>query len=79
MLDGFWAFLKDPANQAVLGWICGGLAALAAGAWAVIRFFAGKGGDDPAPTVKAENKSVASGHDITNSPINIDTRHSGKR
>jgi hypothetical protein len=29
MFDGFRTFLKDPTNQAVLGWICGGIAAVA--------------------------------------------------
>jgi hypothetical protein len=29
MLDVFWAFLKDPANREVLGWIGAGVVAIA--------------------------------------------------
>ena len=76
MLDGVWTFLRDPANQATLGWIGAGIAAVAGGCWAVIRFFAGKGDGDPPPAVRADNKSVAIGRDSSGS-INIDTRHSG--
>jgi hypothetical protein len=35
-----WDFLKDPDNQKVIGWLCGGIAAVAAGLWVVIKFFA---------------------------------------
>lgn len=78
MLDNSWAFLKDPANRAVLGWICGGIAALAGGVWAVIKFLSNKGEDRHLPPIRADKGSVAIGHD-SNAPINIDTRHSGKR
>jgi hypothetical protein len=73
MLDSLLVFLKDPANQAVLGWIGGGIAAVAAATWAVIKFFAKKDGP------KADRGSVAVGRDNTNSPIAIDNRRSGKR
>jgi hypothetical protein len=33
-----WNFLKD--NQAILSWIGGGIAAVAAGSWAVVKFVA---------------------------------------
>ena len=79
MSDGFWGFLSNSDNQATLGWIGAGIAAVATAAWAVIRFLAGKGPGDSVPSVKADNKSVAIARDNNNSPINIDTRQSGKR
>jgi hypothetical protein len=78
MLDDFWAFLKDPANRAMLGWIGTGIVAIASGLWAVIRFYSKKGKDGSTPSARADGKSVAIGRDNTNSPINIDTRSSGK-
>ena len=38
-----WAFLSDPQNRDVLGWLGGGLVVVAGGAWAVIKFFASSG------------------------------------
>jgi hypothetical protein len=69
MLDGFWAFLKDPANRAVIGWIGAGIVAIASGLWAVVRFYARKGdGGSPPGTIRADRSSVAIGRDNTNSP-----------
>ena len=79
MLDGFWAFLKDPANRAVLGWIGAGVVTVVGGLWAVIRFYAKKREGGSTPGVRADGKGVAIGHDNINSPINIDTHSSGKR
>jgi hypothetical protein len=73
MLDNLWAFVQDQANRVVLGWIGGGIAAVAVAAWAVIKFFAKKDG------VRADRGSVSAGRDITNSPIKIDPPRSGKR
>lgn len=74
MFDGIWAFLKDSANQAVLGWIGGGVVVVVGGFWAVVRFYASRGDDKAMQSVRAEGKSVAAGCSINNSPINIDTR-----
>lgn len=68
MLDTLLAFLKDPANKAVLGWIGGGIAAVAAAAWTVFKFFASKDAG-----VTAKTGSVAVGGDNTQSPITINT------
>jgi hypothetical protein len=73
MLYNLWAFVQDPANRVVLGWIGGGIAAVAVAAWAVIQFFAKKDG------VRADRGSVAAGRDIANSPIKIDPSRSEKR
>jgi hypothetical protein len=73
MLDSLLVFLKDPINQAMLGCIGGGIAAIAAGGWAVMKFFAKKDG------IRADRSSVAVGRDNINSSIKIDTRHSDKR
>jgi hypothetical protein len=72
MFEAVWTFLKDPANQAVLTWIGGGIVVVAGGLWAVVKFFAKKeDAGDTKPRVKAEGGSVAAGGNIKNSPINI--------
>ena len=63
MLDDALAFLKDPANRAVLAWLGGGVVAAAAGFWSVIKFFAAK------PAIRADAGSVAIGRNNTNNPI----------
>jgi hypothetical protein len=80
MLSSVWDFVKDPNNQAVLSWMGGGIAAVAAGIWAVVRFRA-KNGDDKSskPGVSADRGSVAAGGNIVGSPVNIDARDSSKR
>jgi hypothetical protein len=78
MVDTFWMFLKDPANQALLGWICGGIAAVAGGAWAVVKFYSKKP-EDAQPRVHAAERGVAIGRDNTNSAINIGPRSVEKR
>jgi hypothetical protein len=78
MLDNIWAFVKDPANRAVLTWIGGGIVVVAGGLWAVLKFFT-KGDDgDAKPSVKAEEGSVAIGGDNKKSPINIGARSRSK-
>ncbi len=79
MLDVVWAFLKEPANREALGWVGAGIVAVAGGLWAVVRFYSKKDKAGSTPSVRADGKSVAIGRDNTNSPINIDTRSSGKR
>jgi hypothetical protein len=52
MLGGIWPFLKDHDNLAVLGSIGAGIAAIAAGAWAVFTYFDKKKEKGPsAPSV----------------------------
>ena len=79
MLNAFWAFLKDPANREALGWMGGGIVAVAGGLWAVIGFYTKKGKGGRTPGVRADQKSVAIGRDNINSAVNIDTYSSGKR
>lgn len=79
MLDVFWTFLKDPANREALGWVGAGIVAVAGGLWAVVSFYSKKGDGGSKSNIRADKKSVAIGRDNTNSPINIDTRSSGKR
>ncbi len=85
MLDAFWTWLKDPANQQTLGWIGGGLVAVVGGIWVVVQFFAKKEGDrgsapsvraddrGSAPNVRADRGGVAAGGNISNSPINTNS------
>jgi hypothetical protein len=75
MFSSIWDFLKDASNQAVLSWIGGGIAVIAAGIWAVIKFTAKYEGQKPSkPRVSADHGSMAAGRDIT-----INRRGSSKR
>ena len=74
MTNGVWAFLSDPANREVLGWIGGGIVAAAGGAWAVIKFSA-----ENRPSVTADHGGVAIGRDNRDSQIHTGTRGSGRR
>jgi hypothetical protein len=51
MLSSVWDFVKDPDNRVVLSWIGGGIAAIAAAIWAVIRFRARDGDHKPSNRV----------------------------
>jgi hypothetical protein len=74
MLSSIWDFLKDGSNQAVLSWIGGGIAVIAAGIWAVIKFRVKNGDQKPSkPSVSADRGSMAAGRDIS-----INTRGSSK-
>jgi hypothetical protein len=78
VFSSIWDFLKDPANQAVLGWIGGGIAAVAAGIFAVFKFRANKGDHEPPkPSVSADHGSVAAGRDISGA-INMNARGSSE-
>jgi esterase/lipase superfamily enzyme len=71
LVVGIWQFLKDTANLAII-------TAMAAGAWAVITFFAkNREKGSTAPSVKADHGGVAAGRDITG-PVNTDTRDDSK-
>jgi hypothetical protein len=80
MFSSIWDFVKAPDNQAALNWIGGGVAAVAAAIWAVVKFRADKGDRQPSkPSVSADRGSVAAGGDFSNSPVNIDTSGNTKR
>ena len=71
-MDDLWALLGDPRIQATLSWVGGGLAVLAGGVWAVVKFLAGqKGGGGAAPPppasveVLADRGGVAAGRDVS--------------
>jgi hypothetical protein len=66
MLSSIWDFLKDPNNRTIISWVGGGLAAVAAGSWAVIKFMAKKGDQKPSqPIVSADRGGIAAGRDIS--------------
>ena len=79
-MSSIWEFVKDPDNRVVLSWIGGGIAALAAGIWAVVKYMT-KNGDHKSskPSVSADRGSVAAGGDIKGSEINIGPRDGSKR
>jgi hypothetical protein len=70
-VDDLWALLGDPRIQATLSWVGGGLAALAGGAWAVVKFLASqKSGGGAAPSAAsveamADRGGVAAGRDVS--------------
>jgi len=64
MFETALAYVKDPANRAILAFLGAGIAAVAAALWAIIRFFVAK------PTTRADNGSVAiGGHNTGNVTI----------
>jgi hypothetical protein len=66
-VETLWAFFSDPDNQRTLAMIGAGLAALAGGLWAVIKFFFPRSsGDKPAPStsVTADRGGIAAGRDV---------------
>jgi hypothetical protein len=72
MLSSTLDFLKD--NQAVLGWIGGGVVAVVTGIWAVVKFIAKNDDQKPSkPSVNADRGSIAAGRDIS-----VSTRDSSK-
>ncbi len=68
-------FLRDEGNRALLGWIGGGVAAMAAGIWAVFKFYADRSKPSPPPSqsIQVQNGNViGSGPNATfNAPINV--------
>jgi hypothetical protein len=72
-MSDLWAFLGDPQNRAVLGWLGGGLVVLAGGAWTVVKFLARGKGDDAEPAappsgtveVLADRGGVAGGGNVS--------------
>jgi hypothetical protein len=64
-MDTVWRFITD--NQATLGWLAGGLAVVAGGVWAVLKFFLNREKPRPVSSIAG----VAAGRDIRDSPIKI--------
>jgi hypothetical protein len=69
------AFLRDEGNRSLIGWIGGGLVALAAGVWAVFTFYVDHSKPPPPPataTVEQKGTGIASGRDTNiNAPVTI--------
>lgn len=74
MLADIWSFLQDENNRAVLAWIGGGVVAVIAAVWAVLKLILSRRTwrSAPAPTVTATHGGITAGRDIRNT--NIDTR-----
>jgi hypothetical protein len=74
-MSSIWEFVKDPDNRAVLSWAGGGIVALAAGVWVIVKFLMRNSNHKPSePSVIADRGSVAAGGDIKGSNINIGQR-----
>ncbi len=51
-MSELWAFVADPANQATLAWLGGGLVTFAGGLWTVVTYFRPRPAA-PAPTARS--------------------------
>ncbi len=67
----FWTFLRDANNRALLGWLGGGVIAVAGAFGAIFKFaYSRKDEKSPlAPPVSATLGGVAAGRDIRDSKI----------
>jgi hypothetical protein len=68
-MEAIWAFFKDPSNLAALTWLGSGVSAIAAGVWAVVRFFSERdrkssGGQAAGRSVRAQSRGIAAGGDV---------------
>ena len=63
-LETLWTFLSDPDNQQTLAWLGGGLAIVAAGFWAVIKFNLSRSSASSKPSISADRGSIAAGRDV---------------
>jgi hypothetical protein len=73
-MNRLWQFLRDKHNQQVLGWLGGGLVALATGLWVVVvYFFPLQKSPEPQasaiPNVQADCGGVAIGGNVSGSTI----------
>lgn len=76
VMNAFWGFLRDKHNQQVLGWLGGGLVALATGLWVVVvAFFPALNSSEPQsaepmpPAAQADCGGVAIGGNVSGSTI----------
>jgi hypothetical protein len=62
-----WEWLSDPQVQKTLGFVGGGIAAVIAGGWAVVKFVLGRpkpdGGSKSGVTITADRGGMAAGRD----------------
>jgi hypothetical protein len=71
-----WRYIQRVKNREVLAWCGGGVAAIAAGSWAIfVHFFPAEGSKPTAAsttTVTQSGTGIASGHDtVVSAPVNI--------
>ena len=77
MLDTVLAYLKDPANRAILAWLGGGLVIVATGFWVVIKFFLRRELRPLAITV--DHGGIAVGGNATNNTFSTTGQATAKR
>jgi hypothetical protein len=61
-----WEWLSDPQVQKTLGFVGGGVAAIVAAGWAVVKFLSSK--PKPSVTITADRGGMAAGRDINTMP-----------
>jgi hypothetical protein len=75
-----WEFVADPVNRDALGWLAGGIVAIAGGFWAVFTYFHNRKSSDTVPRPVAADRSVAAGRDVkVGGDITITAADSGNR
>jgi hypothetical protein len=76
MVNEIWTFLRDPANQAVLTWIGGGIVIIVGAVWAVLKFFLSRSAavSPRSNSVSADHGSISIGRTNKNSPLTATRR-----
>jgi hypothetical protein len=68
MSGGLWAFISDPANQATLAWLGGGLVTAVGAFWTAFVYLRakpkGEGPSAAGTNVRAERGGLAAGRDV---------------
>ena len=59
-MGSLWSFIGKPKNRQILGWIGGGIVAVAVGAWAVVTYV--WPAHEPSKTVCAQEGVVVGGN-----------------
>lgn len=67
-MDGVRSIITKPENRQILSWVCGGIAAVAAGSWAVVTYV--WPAHDAPQVACAQHGSIASGRDASGNTIN---------
>lgn len=71
-MDAIWEFLKDPTNQATLGWVGAAVVAIGGALWAALRTVtrhSKKKDTAAARKVSAESGGIAIGGNVTDSNV----------
>jgi hypothetical protein len=74
-VDGVRSIITKPKNRQILSWICGGIAALAAGSWTVVTYI--WPAHEAPQVVCAQQGGIASGRDASGNTTNYTGNYAG--